>query len=128
MAVGAFTAARVFAPGEAESVLLLGEPVLGTCTFLETTGLPCPSCGMTRSWVWAARGDLLRAMQYNLAGFLLFAWILLGGALGVARFATRDPVRWRVPPQWSITWMVGWMLIPWLGGWIVRLIGFNPLP
>src|SRR5207237_7307937 len=28
------------------------------CHFLQTTGLPCPGCGMTTSFAWFARGTL----------------------------------------------------------------------
>jgi hypothetical protein len=44
---------------------------LPACTFLQTTGLPCPSCGMTTSFAYLARGRLVEAMRANLAGGVL---------------------------------------------------------
>ena len=41
-------------------------PVL--CPFRLATGLPCPGCGLTRSWVAAAHGDLSTAFADNLFG------------------------------------------------------------
>lgn len=46
-----------------------GDP---TCLLRITTGLPCPGCGMTRSWVHLAHGDVAGAFTYNLFGPLLF--------------------------------------------------------
>ena len=46
---------------------VVGEgPVL--CPFRLATGLPCPGCGLTRSWVAAAHGDLSTAFADNLFG------------------------------------------------------------
>lgn len=43
-----------------------GGPVL--CPFRLATGLPCPGCGLTRSWVALAHGDFSTALADNLFG------------------------------------------------------------
>src|SRR5208337_1636699 len=45
---------------------------LPPCNFLRLTHLPCPSCGMTTSFAWAARMDFWQAFQANPFGLLLF--------------------------------------------------------
>jgi hypothetical protein len=50
---------------------------LPPCTFKETTGLPCPSCGMTSSFALLIRGDLLNSVEANFAGTMLGAVCLL---------------------------------------------------
>lgn len=42
------------------------------CPFLHFTGIPCPTCGMTRSFMAIARGDMLQAIDYNALGPILF--------------------------------------------------------
>lgn len=46
-------------------------PLLG-CPIRYLTGVPCPTCGMTRSFMAIARGDLGAAIQYHWFGPLLF--------------------------------------------------------
>lgn len=46
-------------------------PVL--CPFRRLTGLPCPGCGMTHSFVALAHGDISGAFAYNRLGPLLMA-------------------------------------------------------
>jgi hypothetical protein len=46
-------------------------PVL--CPFRRITGMPCPGCGMTRSFVALAHGDLGAALASNRLGPLLMA-------------------------------------------------------
>jgi hypothetical protein len=41
---------------------------LQSCNFLETTGLPCPSCGMTTSFSWFVRGNLLASFYVQPMG------------------------------------------------------------
>ncbi|TYQ18026.1 UNVERIFIED_CONTAM: uncharacterized protein DUF2752 [Acetivibrio alkalicellulosi] len=35
------------------------------CLFLNFTGIPCPSCGMTRAFISLFRGDLAGAFNYH---------------------------------------------------------------
>lgn len=65
-------------------------PILGTlfynqgyriaflvCPVRHFTGIPCPTCGMTRSFMAIARGDLERAVSENLFGIILFSSFLI---------------------------------------------------
>jgi len=45
------------------------------CRYL--TGIPCPGCGMTRSFVAIAQGDWHQAIEQNLFGPVLFASFLV---------------------------------------------------
>lgn len=44
---------------------------LGPCGFVLTTGLPCPTCGMTTAFSHTVRGQLIRAFFAQPAGMLL---------------------------------------------------------
>jgi len=44
---------------------------LPRCQFLERTGLPCWSCGMTTSWAWFVRGNLLASLYVQPMGTVL---------------------------------------------------------
>jgi len=43
------------------------------CLFKNVTGLPCPSCGATRSMACLLHGHLLQALYWNPIGILLMA-------------------------------------------------------
>ncbi|TNM38439.1 DUF2752 domain-containing protein [Nocardioides albidus] len=47
------------------------------CPFRRLTGLPCPGCGLTRSWVYAAHGWWREAFTAHLFGPLLAAVVLV---------------------------------------------------
>jgi Protein of unknown function (DUF2752) len=50
------------------------------CPLRSLTGIPCPTCGMTRSFVAIAQGNLDAAIKYHLFGpalFLLFLTVFL---------------------------------------------------
>jgi len=51
-----------------------GSTRLWTCPLLEATGVPCPACGATRSFVYFAQGDA-RFLDYN------WMWLLIWGGL-----------------------------------------------
>lgn len=48
-----------------------------TCNFKRLTGLPCGTCGMTRAFVWAVRGELERAWRAQPFGLMLFVLMLV---------------------------------------------------
>ncbi len=58
--------------------LALGSVELpGVCAFNNATGLPCPGCGLTRSWVALAAGDLQRSLSRHRLGWLFMLYALL---------------------------------------------------
>jgi hypothetical protein len=121
-------AALVVQPGPDEWSYLFGRQLGGPCGFQEVTELACPSCGMTRSWLWLVRGDLYKAFTYNAAGALLLMGLMLMGVLGAIRLATRDPAKLRIPFKVLSTVVIVWMVGPYLSFWIARMFGLYPLP
>jgi hypothetical protein len=59
---------RALAPRRQETHRQLGLP---PCTFYSTTGLPCPSCGMTTSFALLMHGDLINSLRANAVGTLM---------------------------------------------------------
>lgn len=50
---------------------------LPACPLLHLTGLPCPTCGYTTSFAFAARGQFGQAILTQPAGFLFFCLTVL---------------------------------------------------
>lgn len=96
---------------------ILGLPSL--CPFNNVTGIPCPGCGLTRSFVSLGHGDVSQAFVWHPLGPLLFgaALIYVVGSLWGRRF----PHQWQ-RPLGVLT--VGSLLT----FWFLRLGGVFPLP
>jgi len=45
--------------------LLVTQFMPGTCLFKNTTGLPCPGCGLSRAGSHLIRGDILGSLYYH---------------------------------------------------------------
>jgi len=129
MGVLSWVASLGLHPGPDEFVYFPNGAQFGdTCGAILLTGLPCPQCGMTRSWVHAARLDLVQAFLYSPGGLALFLWIQVGMVMGAVRLLTRNPNALAPPlgvsAAWSGIWLVGLYVLP----WVLRLAGINELP
>ena len=69
---------------------------LPQCTMVQLTGMRCPSCGMTTSWSYLMKGNLLGSAKANLAGCLMglialviSPWFLSSAVMG--RMTIRVP-------------------------------------
>ncbi|MDP9174021.1 MAG: DUF2752 domain-containing protein [Planctomycetota bacterium] len=89
---------------------------LAPCAFAERTGLPCPSCGMTTSFAWFARGNLIASFYIQPMGMLLAVlataafWIGFYEALtgrAMHRLLLFIPVRYYIVPLLSIA-IIAW--------------------
>lgn len=90
------------------------------CPFRRLTGLPCPGCGLTRSWVYLAHGWWREGFAANPFGIVL-AVVVLALALAVLRARVR-----RTPPP-SLDRLVRRplaiaVLAAWLGFAVVRAV------
>jgi hypothetical protein len=47
------------------------------CPIKALTGIPCPSCGMTRSFLAIATGNLPESLEYHIFGIVLFIGCLM---------------------------------------------------
>jgi hypothetical protein len=58
-----------------EVVKLFGHAVPPLCLWKAITGVPCPGCGMTRSFAFLAHGDLVEAIEMNAFGPVMFVLV-----------------------------------------------------
>jgi hypothetical protein len=111
-------AARLALSADDARVYVLGHPIGWECA-MRRAGLPCPTCGLTRSVVMALHGDLSRAWHMAPGGP-----VLLAGALLAAVALLVWGVREKRIPQGVASWLrAGAMVYAaaataiWLGGW-----------
>lgn len=94
-------------------------PVL--CPFRRLTGLPCPACGLTRSFVYTTHGHLAEAFHSHAFGPLLVL-VIIGAALVLAvRAATRRPPL-RLPTRVTYPVVIA-IVAAWLGYAASRMAG-----
>lgn len=62
------------APGGDARVTVGGVPMPEVCALKRTTGLPCPGCGLTRSWVSAVHGDPGASLAHHPLGWLVLLY------------------------------------------------------
>jgi hypothetical protein len=94
---------------------------LPPCSFYYAFGMPCPTCGMTTSWSFLMRGEILASLHANAGGVILgmlaiFAvpWSLLASIRG-RYFA------W-TPSGSVVAWVSGSIAVLVLLQWGCRLI------
>ena len=75
------------APGGDRGLSVAGQRLPEVCSLYRTTGLPCPGCGLTRSWVSALHGDLGASWLHHPLGWLVLLYALAQIARHVAWLA-----------------------------------------
>jgi len=81
------------------------------CPFRRLTGLPCPGCGLTRSWVYLAHGDWGAALAAN-----PFGLVTVAGAMALLVLVVRARTLGRPAPDINALLLRPWMLTL-LGAW-----------
>jgi hypothetical protein len=111
---------------DTEKIALPGieSPLPGVCTFRRVTGQPCPGCGLTRSFVSIAHGDLGGAWFFNAAGPLIF--LLVAGQVPYRAWRLWQIRRGVEPGRGSqlfnhLLWVMVAVL---MGQWLVRMLPF----
>jgi hypothetical protein len=96
---------------------------LPPCHFHQTTGLPCPSCGMTTAFSAFVHGDLPGALRAQVMGTMLAAVCLLlalGGLfVAVAGVSLAPLVKYLF--LWNHTFIY-WLIALAAGSWIFKAI------
>jgi hypothetical protein len=90
------------------------------CWFRLVTGLPCPTCGMTRSYVKLLKGDISGSVRAHPAGPLMLAATAaaLLGILGVG-LRRRRPLWGRPGFRFAVTWVALLVLVTGLARYFV---------
>ncbi|MBV8779758.1 MAG: DUF2752 domain-containing protein [Phycisphaerae bacterium] len=106
---------------------------LARCQFLATWGIPCPSCGMTTSFSWFVRGNLLASLYVQPMGTTIALLDALGFWLAGYSAASGRPVYrllQRIPSKYYLIVLPAWAIAAWgwkifihtrgLDGWPIR--------
>lgn len=88
------------------------------CPFHNLSGLPCPGCGLTRSFVCLAHGQISMAFEFHPLGPLLF---------GAALFLIINSLIGRSNPRFSPRFAL-FSAAMFGVFWLLRLGGVFPLP
>ncbi len=97
--------------------LQLGLP---PCRFLAVTGLPCPSCGFTTSFAFAARLQFKQALIASPFGLLLFFVVVLSIPAMCLQLWRR--VAWQeIFPALDWTAITSWTVAAYIASWICKL-------
>jgi hypothetical protein len=91
-AIGGVSATVLLVAAATPITAVVDGPVL--CPFRAATGLPCPLCGMTRSFVHTMHGDVFGAIAFHPGGPVLVIafFALVGFALATRVRLFRTPL------------------------------------
>ena len=118
---------RVAFSADLDHVYFAGEQLSTACSFKEKFSVPCPTCGMTRSIVLAAQGDLRSASRVNPAGAVGMVGVILFilTMFGLAILQRRKPHRkTRSLERRITTWTLAYAaltILVLLGHWLMAL-------
>jgi Protein of unknown function (DUF2752) len=121
------TIGRLLLRADEARVYLAGRAMNWPCAFRAATGLPCPTCGLTRSVVMSLHGEFARAWNMSPAGPVavvgLAAFALAMLALAFVQWAGAED-RTALVRLWIRRLALAFgaaAAVVWLGGWWASL-------
>ncbi|MGB0525523.1 MAG: DUF2752 domain-containing protein [Flammeovirgaceae bacterium] len=82
------------------------------CLIKRATGIPCPSCGATRSVLAVLHGDFAKAMYYNPIGFILLLIMFFAPPLIIYDLVTKKNYFFSLYRTIESTFQRKWVAIP----------------
>ena len=116
--LGILAVAFLVPPPSPDNKSLLGLPDL--CPIRALTHIPCPGCGISRSLVCTAHGELTRAFILHPLGPVFF--VILAGFVALRFFPKLQLSTKRINTG------AGVLVVLLLSLWIIRLLGWLPKP
>ncbi len=111
--------------GEQVILPIIDVPLPGTCTFRTLTGLPCPGCGLTRSFISMGHANFRDAWNYNPAGFLFFVVVAFQIPYRIYQLRRirrgRDQHRFAWIDNWILIALVVALIVQWIYGLMARM-------
>lgn len=91
-----------------DQLQLAGMPLPELCFSQRLFGMRCPGCGLTRSVVSSAHGDLPSAMHFHPAGPLIFGWAIVQIPYRLANLwrMRTGKLAWRTPGAALMTFVI----------------------
>lgn len=84
-------AASIVLDGSTEHVELFGRVLPPSCTFQRLTGIDCPGCGLTRSFVFMGAASPLEAFKMHVFGPLIWTLVAAQVPLRIVRLWRNRP-------------------------------------
>lgn len=94
------------------------------CLFKNFTGVPCPSCGMTRAFLFLGHGQILKASALNPLALPVAIVFLLQGVRLMLRLATHSDYRLQLS-RFLLRILLAIVIIIVLGIWLFRIFSAN---
>jgi len=99
---------------------------LPPCFFHWLTQIPCPSCGLTTSFAYLAKGQWSQGFHIHPLGPPLFLVFLSVIGLALMGLLSGRPL-WRWLDRPSSIWLVSLVLLVWLTTWGIRVLSHERL-
>ena len=109
--------------GDNRRVYLLGlsQPLPETCMTYSRFGVDCPGCGLTRTFVHLAHGQIADAWRLHPVGCFVFLFACLQIPMGIAQLLFRARNRWiEAWGSWN-DWGTAGLVFALILQWLVRM-------
>jgi len=88
------------------------ESDFGVCVFKQVTGVPCPSCGTTRSVLSILKGDILEGILWNPFGIIIIFILFIFPVWIISDVLSRKDTLFNVYNQTELFLKRKWIAIP----------------